>query len=470
MTCAAFSIEDEFVNSQLPDERLRRRLMHVAGVLGRSPGASFPQAFPESSELEALYRLLNNGRVNLEAMIKPHVDATVERCREAKVVVVAHDTTFFSFPGTNPIDGLGRADAMGRGFSGHFALAIEFDRSSGARTPLGVLGVETVMREKVKGSSRTRASSRPPADNEQLRWARMIRAIERRLHSARPINVGDRETDCYELFAEMMANSRRFVFRMTHDRRIAGEAPHPLAVSDLLWSTCATTEREVRISAITDRGRAPGSRKKHPGRESRIARLEIAAQTVELARPTSVRQGWPASLTLNIVHVREPAPPDGATPVEWCLATTEPINDLADLRFIVDAYRARWLIEEFFKALKTGCSYEKRQLESADALLNALGLSIPMAWSLLRLRDAARQDTDSGPATPVLTARQILVLRAALKGALSEIPSLKECALGVARLGGYMNKSRPPGWIIMARGYEDLLMLEAGWALATAKM
>ena len=65
---------------------------------------------------------------------------------------------------------------------------------------------------------------------------------------------------------------------------------------------------------------------------------------------------------------------------------------LAELDRPLDYYRSRWSIEEFFKALKTGCSYEKRQLESRHALLNALGILAPIAWQLLVLRQDSRGD------------------------------------------------------------------------------
>lgn len=64
---------------------------------------------------------------------------------------------------------------------------------------------------------------------------------------------------------------------------------------------------------------------------------------------------------------------------------------------VVDIYRMRWLIEEYFKALKTGCAIEKRQLESKHALVNALAVLIPIAWRLLRLRALARENA-SAPA------------------------------------------------------------------------
>jgi DDE family transposase len=74
-------------------------------------------------------------------------------------------------------------------------------------------------------------------------------------------------------------------------------------------------------------------------------------------------------LTLNVVRVWEPKPPRGAPAVCWMLYTSEPIDTAEQLLTIVDQYRSRWVIEEFFKALKTGCAFEKRQLESYRAPL-----------------------------------------------------------------------------------------------------
>jgi hypothetical protein len=60
------------------------------------------------------------------------------------------------------------------------------------------------------------------------------------------------------------------------------------------------------------------------------------------------------------------------------------------------------VIEEYFKALKTGCAIEKRQLESLRALVNALALFAVIAWRQLHLRSVARLTPDA-PATNALT-------------------------------------------------------------------
>jgi IS4 transposase len=106
----------------------------------------------------------------------------------------------------------------------------------------------------------------------------------------------------------------------------------------------------------------------------------VGATTLTLRRPNR-RVSLPELLRLNVVRVWEPEPPPGEPAVEWVLLTTEPIATLEDLLRIVDRYRSRWVIEEFFKAIKTGCSYEQRQLGDYESLVNALALFAPMPVS-----------------------------------------------------------------------------------------
>jgi hypothetical protein len=58
--------------------------------------------------------------------------------------------------------------------------------------------------------------------------------------------------------------------------------------------------------------------------------------------------------------VHEIDTPPGAEPVAWVFITTEPLATVEQIRAVLEIYRTRWLIEEFFKALKTGCSLENR--------------------------------------------------------------------------------------------------------------
>jgi hypothetical protein len=148
------------------------------------------------------------------------------------------------------------------------------------------------------------------------------------------------------------------------------------------------------------------------------------------------------------------------------LYTTEPIDSAEQLIAVDDHYRSRWLIEEFFKALKTGCSIEKRQLESYAALSLALAVFLPVAWRLLLARSLSRKVPDA-PATIVATETQLHLLRHKLNlGALPE--TAEQVTLAIAKLGGHLKRNGPPGWLTLGRGFESLLLMQAGWAAAIA--
>src|SRR5262249_18413944 len=141
-------------------------------------------------------------------------------------------------------------------------------------------------------------------------------------------------------------------------------------------------ERQVRLTRRKGSS-LPAIKKVHPPRDARTARLEFAATRVRLLRPKYLGEDLPPTIEVNVVHVRELDAPNGSPPAEWMLFTSEPVSCVDDVLRVVDFYRARWTIEEFFKAIKTGCAYETRQLETARALLVALALCLPAAWQML---------------------------------------------------------------------------------------
>ena len=79
-------------------------------------------------------------------------------------------------------------------------------------------------------------------------------------------------------------------------------------------------------------------------------------------------------------------------PIEWMLVASDAVQTVEDATAVVDHYRACWLIEDYFKAIKTGCAFEKRQLTTFDGLVRALAIFVPMAWHLLVLRHLGRTD------------------------------------------------------------------------------
>lgn len=430
----------ELSTADLGDARRTRRLGKIVERVQAHPSSSFPALAADPSELEAIYRFLSNEHVEPEAILEPHVQASLARALREPDVLVVHDTTYFKFGGDR--EGLGRVHVNDQGFWSHFALAVASDRRA-----LGVVGWKYGTRH---GPSRWKANVRvrelgQDEESEHLRWPRLVDEVASRFSTRSVVHVADREADWFELLEHLVATEQRFVIRLTHDRLI--EDGH---VSDL-WDTAQTiAEREVRLSGRAE-GASARQRKRHPSRKPRSARLQILGASAQLRSSSS-----PARLALHFVRVLEQDPPEGCAPVVWNLVTTESVQTETDLLRVVDSYRARWVIEEFFKAIKTGCAFEKRQLGSYGALLNTLAVLTPVAWSLLRLRDTGRRFPDA-PGAPLLTPKLLVILRQLARDPLSDEPTAQQVMRAVAALGGHLKRNGDPGWMTLGRGLERLL-------------
>jgi hypothetical protein len=453
-TDAVGEIRGEFDEAELGDERLRLRLLMLASSLEEAPEKSIPTAVGTVAGREAAYRFLGNRRVTMEAILATHVRRTAERCRGAGTVYVVSDTTEFGFVGR---EGLGRVEGTKRGFFGHFALALSGD---GRRAPLGVLGIETIVRADEKKAHRNIYASKKDPKRESLRWGRMVERTSSELGDVPAIHVMDAEADIYELLTDLVAKNRRFIIRSGQDRLVAdGHLRAGWEGAPVLLS------REVRLS------RRPVQKgRRNPPREGRLAQLQATVKRVAFQRPKTCTVAFPATLETHVVRVCESAPPDGEQPVEWLLLTSEPVDTDEQVAAVIDGYRARWTIEEFFKALKTGCAYETRQLESIRTLTNLLAVCSVIAWKLLALRTLHR-DAPETPATDLVPPILIEALAARLKRrgerrALPSAPTVADLLNGIARLGGHIASNGPPGWQVLWRGYQDLAIWADGFKAA----
>lgn len=461
-------VSSEFLDTPLGDTRLTKRAVGIADRLGTAPDQSFPSLF-DDGELEGLYRFVNNERVEPDLLLEPHYRATARRAADVETVIVAHDTTGFSFGGEVRRQGLGRIKTGGQGFYGHAALAI--DGQSG--TALGVLGMLPVFREGPPVAKKDRRKQHEDV-REFERWETLVDLSCERL-GRRAVHVMDREGDAYSVFCRLSDRSQDFVIRSKDDRVLdvpRGDREQPRHLHEAVDCAEHMFEREVDLS--TKRPDRMARLRKQIGRMMRTAKLSVEVTSVAIRHPPYVagksRRGssLPRAVPVNVVHIYETEAPKGQQPIDWLLLTNLPIDTPTQVAFIIDSYRRRWLIEEYFKALKTGCAYEKRQLESKHALLNALALFIPIAWRLLCLRSLAR-DAPNSPATTILSERQLMILRERAKSPLKRKPTIHEAMMAIASEGGHIKNNGDPGWQVLGRGYEKLLYMELGYVLAMAK-
>ena len=463
-----FDVRDvaaEFEGDSLGDARLDERLQRIVSLAASEPSDSFPEQMASIADREALYRFLANPKVTMAGVLSGHLRQTRARLREHTVVRVVHDTTTFRFVGDR--DGLGAIRGGAKGFLGHVALAIAADDT---RDPLGVVGVQPYIHtdagahQGMTPGQRVEATrAKPRAAKESARWEHLALQVSATLpDGVQALHVMDQEADDYDVLATLHAAHLRYVIRADPQRQTTAG----VCVKDVIAPQPATVFRTVRLTPRRTQ-KAVKTRGRHPARDERNATLQIRWGAITLARRQYNESPIP-TLSLWAVHVAEPDPPQGDVPIEWMLLTSDAVQTVDDATAVVDHYRARWLIEDYFKALKTGCAFEKRQLTTFEGLVRALAMFIPMAWHLLVLRHLGRADSPL-PVTRCLNREQLLLLRKLLarrRYRLPPRPAVRDVMLGIAALGGHITNNGAPGWLVLGRGLTRLLDAEVGWRLA----
>jgi hypothetical protein len=429
------------------------------------------------AELQGFYRFVGHERISYGDLMQPHVEQTVRRCAEQATARAVHDTTEVAFSTESPRLGLGPLGA-GRQRTGFFAHVTLASQDDAGNRPLGVVAMTCFARPpKPRRKKRKKLSGGEYArlrDKESRRWLDHVHSSEKAVEGkASLVHIMDREGDAYPLVSQMAEHQYRFVVRMAHDRLVCDEDEDgaPLdeedrrLLSEALLEAPLKLERQVPLSERRAPS-APRSQRSHPERPMRPARLGVHARSVMLQRPRYATD-LPEGLRVHVVYVRELEPPADQAPVAWVLVTNEPIDTPAQVEAVVDHYCARWLIEEFFKALKTGCALEERQLESYRSLTNAMALFVPIAWQMLLVRSLSRVAPEA-PAEQALSRTQIELLRQRQPQKMKEGASVRDALYAIAGLGGHLKHNGPPGWLTLARGMQTLFRLELGWQAAVA--
>jgi len=460
-------VVDEMATSDLKDKRLDNRLREVLSQLSGHPTASIPAACGGHAEMTAAYRLFDNAKATFANILQPHRDATRERVAQQAVVLLAQDTTEVDV--TRPAQQVAGAGPLGggvrRGALLHLLHAFTPDG-----TPLGTLDSLAWVRDEgvtCNSLSRAERAAIPVEAKESHRWIETLRhAGEEALHcpSTRLVCVADSEADIYELLAEGSAEPRRvdWIVRACQDRALEGKAEretanrhmteHVLAQPVLLTHTIQVRGRKAQVPCETGGRRQP--------RQSREAEVAVRAARVPLRPPWRSDRKLP-SVTVNVVEVREITPPDNDEPVVWQLLTSLPVEDVEQVRQVIQYYCVRWMIEVFFRVVKSGCRVEERRFEHMDRLLSCLAVYLIVAWRTLYVCRLGRSCPEMNCEAVFDPAEWQSVWQVIHRTAPPSVPpSLGEMVLLVAQLGGYVKRRRgsPPGpqtiWIGLQRTYD----------------
>jgi hypothetical protein len=402
-------------------------------------------------------RFLRNPAVTAGEMVSHAGDGTAARVA-GRDIVVAQDTSELALGGrrarTSGYGPVGKGGALG-GLLLHAAVALEV----GTGALLGLVDARIWNRDK---GAVTPRRSRATEDKESQRWLDTTRRASEVLAAASSITaVSDRESDFYEHFARRPTNVHLIV-RACQNRKIKDPEDADALLFTFIDDLPEADRYSVKIPAA-------------PGRKARTAELELRFSPVKLCKPLhGAAPDLPDSIMLTLVDVREVSPLEDGEPVHWRLLVTHTATNPAQARRIVDLYRMRWSIEEFFRTLKTaGFDIEKADIGDPQVMIKFVVAATVAAVTVMQLVKAREGTTDRQLVDAFEPDDQSILeaLSAKLEGrtARQKNPhpkgSLAFAAWVIARLGGWDSYYGKPGPKTMRWGLDDFQRIKFGTTL-----
>jgi hypothetical protein len=433
--------EEEFGTVRLYDDRLKQRLYKIAQDFYKDLQANIPEACGSKARTMGAYRFFQNPKVTMDVVLTAHTEATIERIKEHRVVLVPQDTTTLDYS-THPMtEGLGptnNKDDHAIGLLLHDTLAF-----TEGGTPLGILDAQCWARDPQEKGKKYRRKELPIDQKESMKWLRSFRKaaqVQKLCPETMLVVMGDRESDIYELFLETSKepDGPKLLVRAekTRNRKVDQE---------FLWDFMA-------------KQKVAGSLKIHiPRRGSRKARdawVKVRFAKVALTPPKHC--GSAPDITVWAVYVTERANKTFDEPIEWMLLTTVEVKSFEGAQKRVEWYSGRWGIEVYHRTLKSGCRIEDRQLETADRLETCLGVDMVVAWRIYYLTMLGRE-TPELPCTVFFKDIEWKALCCYVNKTPvppERPPSISKVALMIAALGGHLGRKGDgfPGTQTLWRG------------------
>lgn len=429
--------QQEFGLCDLGDVRRTRRLVKFAAQIAAKPDGSTPAQTEKWSDLKAGYRLIDGDQATLANIGGPHWQST-KNCSPGKWMIVC-DTTENDFGKGNQAAGLGPLGrGTGRGFLLHSGLMI--DPTTGKVH--GLAGqVVRYRRPAPKGET---GCQRLKRSRESEVWGQLAEQIGPPPEGARFVFVCDRGADDFEFMCRLLLGGQDWLIRVARANRKVKVNGKKMSLEAALEQMPAAGTYELTYRPA--------------GGGERTAKMEVRFGLVCLLAPR-FRSPWLKAsgvvlISTWVVMAREVHPPSGVEPLEWVLFSSTPVESFEDACERLDEYGGRWVIEEFHKAIKTGCRAEERQYRTAARLEAIVALLSIVAVRLLQLRHVARTapDTPVQDVVPPLWVSMLETLRR------RPITTVRDFYRQLAGLGGHMLRKGDgePGWLTLWRGFEKL--------------
>ena len=445
--------KETFESCELGDVRRNQRLVKLAEQMAARPASSIPDQTETWGDCKAAYRFFDTEDVTFYNIIQPHCRMTRESSLPGDTTLIICDTTELDYSSLQQTKGLRPiGNGHGRGFFLHSALMID----AGSSRIEGLAGQEIFYRPAKKIAKNQRHARRRDANRESAVWGRLIDQVGRPPANVKWVHLCDRAADDVEVMWKAVGNGCGFVIRASRLNRNVKALDGTLSPLHTFLQT------------LSDRGHREISVRATKKMRARTADVTMRYGTVDLPLPRILspwlKRNRPSMpMRLGVVELVETNPPKGCEALHWVLYSESPIASQRQAEEVIWRYEQRPTIEDFHKALKTGCGVEDRQLQTADRLERIVALCSVVAVRLMQLKTAARETPDR-PAKELVPARWIQLLLIARKRPFDTQLTIRDFVRQLAGLGGFLLRRHDgePGWITLWRGFEKLQLMIRG--------
>lgn len=444
---------DNFHDCNLGDRRRSQRLETFARQAADRPAASIPKIGEYWGGTKGIYRLLDRPEATLTSVTQTHRERVTSRKGQ---FLILSDTTHVDLGRKRKLDDAGPiGPGKGQGFLLHSGLQIDTQDE----TLVGLAGQVTHIRSR-KRRGKQSDSQRLKRWRESEMWIELMEQVGPPPADSTYIHVCDSAADNFEVYCTAKQLQSEFVIRVgrLHRKIVVDGEKRRLSQAIAHLQELGLYELDI----------ARGN-----GRSARTALLRVSTQRIQLPVPSHhssrvkryVREGG-ENIPAWMVVVEELDPPAGVEPIKWVLCTSLSAETFDEAWKIIRWYENRWLVEEWHKALKTGCRLESRQLQSVTRLLPLTGVLSVVAVFLVQLKHAARMYPNQR-AFELVPAQWLKLLKAKRKTKTCDISNY-EFWCAVAKLGGFLGRRHDgePGWQTIWRGWKELHTLAEGARLA----
>jgi len=431
-------VEMQWKNAPLGDARRNKRVIDMASHMLKNPSASLPLQMYEWKRTKAAYRFFGQNPITHEALQCQHwYNVSALSAASDKTILFIQDKSELDFSHTNATTGLGFiGNHQGKGINIHSVLTVEYD--SQHNEPIAALGLsyqKAWIRTEPSRRKKEKRGDRLKRTTEADYWIESLQSIKRPQTSALWVAIGDRDNDNYKFIKFCDEHQWNFLIRVDNTRIIITESGESVRLVDWARSLPVKATKQLILRA-------------RPEKAARIATLSISWGTIYIKQPKNHYPRHGETMKRWCIRVWE----DGSD-LEWLLLTNlEVANETSALEKI-SWYESRWLIEEYHKCLKTGCSIEKSQLQKAHGLFALLGLLGVFATRLLAIKLLAKEKP-SKKATTHFPKLHIELLASRFKISADQITCDQYWRL-IARMGGFIGRKSDgdPGWQTLWKGW-----------------